>query len=372
MQLNPFKLERYLANYEFSAPYLLCCSDCQPLGRKELLDMADEESLELWENLSLGYTDCLGHPLLREEIARLYDPLTLEDVLVLCPEEGIFIAMNALLKAGDHVIVTFPGYQSLYEIARSRGCEVTRWLPGEQEEGWRFDVDFLEGAVRANTRLIVVNFPHNPTGALPSKDDFQRIVEIARAKDIYLFSDEMYRFLEYDETDRLDPPCTIYDKAISLCGMSKSFALAGLRLGWLATRDKELLERCLLLKDYTTICSSAPSEILGLMALRAGDRIVSRNREIIGNNLALLEDFFSRHPGLFTWRQPAAGPITLVRTAIAGGAEKFCDDLVTQKGVLLLPSRVYDYGDGHFRIGFGRSNLTQALPLLEEYLEGLG
>ena len=148
-------------------------------------------------SLTLGYTDSLGNPLLRAEIANLYRNIAHENCLVIVPEEGIYLALNAILQKGDHVICTFPGYQSLYEIAEGLGCEVTRWQPDEKN-GWRFDPDFLEEAIRPDTRLVIVNFPHNPTGYLPSKEDFQRILEIAQKHDVYLFSDEMYRFLEYD------------------------------------------------------------------------------------------------------------------------------------------------------------------------------
>jgi len=359
MKIQSFKLERYLARYEFSAPYLMCCSDCEPLSLKELLALADKESLSLWENLQLGYTDSKGHHLLREEISRLYDNISAENVLVTCPEEGIFLTMNVLLDPGDHIVATFPGYQSLYEIAASIGCEVTCWQPQEEKE-WKFDVKFLESAIRENTKLVVVNFPHNPTGALPEREDYNLIVKIAKENNIFLFSDEMYRFLEYDERDRLPCGAEIYENALSLFGMSKTFSLAGLRLGWLVTRNKELLDKLVAYKDYTTICGSAPSEILALMALRARDKIIARNLEIIKNNLSLLDRFFADHPRLFSWNRPKGGSI---------GTSLFCRRLREEKGVVLLPSRVYDYGEEHFRVGFGRRDMPDALSLLADYLD---
>src|SRR5665648_36497 len=217
MNLKPFKLERYFAKYEFTVQYLLSSSDCDGLQQKELLQMVDDESRQLWENLTLGYTESLGHPVLREEIARLYRGIQAEDCLVLVPEEGIFIAMNTILKQGDHMICTAPGYQSLYEVAEGLGCEVTKWQPQERN-GWRFDPDFLEEHITDNTRLLVINFPHNPSGYLPSQADFQRIIDFARKHNLYLFSDEMYRFLEYDESDRLPSACEDYNKAVTLFG----------------------------------------------------------------------------------------------------------------------------------------------------------
>jgi aspartate/methionine/tyrosine aminotransferase len=274
MNLKPFKLERYFAKYEFSVKYLLSSSDCDGLQQCDLLGMADDEIRSLWDHLTLGYTESLGHPLLREEIAKLYQGVTANDCLVIAPEEGIYIALNSLLQKGDHIICTFPGYQSLYEIAEGIGCEVTKWEP-EEANGWRFDPDFLEKNIKTNTKLIIVNFPHNPTGCLPNKEDYQRIIGLARKNNLHLFSDEMYRFLEYDQKDRLPSACEIYDKAISLFGMSKTFGMAGARIGWIATKDKNLYAKMATFKDYTTICSSAPSELLSIIALRAKNKIIS-------------------------------------------------------------------------------------------------
>lgn len=194
MKIKPFALERYFAKYEFSVKHLLSSSDCDGWAVKDLLELADSETKKMWEDLRLGYTEALGLPQLRQEIANLYEGVNSDDVLIVAPEEGIFITMNTLLNEGDHIICTYPGYQSLYQIAESLGCEVTKWQP-EEENNWRFDPDFLESSIKPNTKLIVVNFPHNPTGSLASKEDYQRVVEIAKKNNIYLFSDEMYRFL---------------------------------------------------------------------------------------------------------------------------------------------------------------------------------
>lgn len=367
MKLNPFQLERYFAQYEFSVKYLLSSSDCDGLTQSEVLALAGADARSLWENLSLGYTESLGHPLLRQEIALLYAGIAPADCLVTVPEEGIFLALNAVLEKGDHVICTFPGYQSLFEVANGLGCEVTRWTPTE-EEGWRFDPAALERLARPNTRLIVINFPHNPTGYLPSREDFQTIVEFARDRGINLFSDEMYRWLEYRAEDRLPSACELYDKAVSLCGMSKTFGMAGVRTGWVVTRDEALYAKMASLKDYTTICGSAPSEILSLIALRAKETIVARHLARIERNLALLDAFFCDYQDLFTWVRPRAGTIAFPRLRHAAGAYAFCQKLVAEASIMLLPSTVYDYGDRHLRLGFGRENLPEALAALRKYL----
>jgi aspartate/methionine/tyrosine aminotransferase len=370
MKINPFALERYFAKYEFSAPYLLSCSDCEALNLSELLGFADRPSLALWDRLSLGYTESLGHPLLREEAARLYTKIQPEDVLIITPEEGIFIAMNVILSPGDHVICTFPGYQSLYEIAQSLGCQVTKWAP-EEASGWKFNLDDLRASIQANTRLIVVNFPHNPTGSQMDAPGFAEILRIAGEKGIVVFSDEMYHFLEYQDVDRLESASDLYENAISLFGMSKTFSLAGLRIGWLTTRNKELYRKIAVFKDYTTICSSAPSEILAIMGLRAKDEIIQRNLGIIQANLSLLDQFFERHAGIFTWNRPKAGTIGFPRLLLPKNIRDFCLELVDKQGVMLAPGPVFGYAGSHFRVGFGRKNMPAALERLEAAIEEL-
>jgi aspartate/methionine/tyrosine aminotransferase len=366
MKISEFKLERYLARYEFKAPYLLCCSDCEPLSLSELVSIADSHSLKMWKDLKLGYTESQGHPVLREEVSVLYETITPGDVLILTPEEGIFIVMNNVLNKGDHVITTFPGYQSLYEIANSLGCEVSKWTP-ENRNGWVFDTDKLKTLIKNNTKLIVINFPHNPTGAILQQKGLEEIVAIAGQKNIILFSDEMYRFLEHDSINRTSSACDIYSNAVSLSGMSKSFALAGLRIGWLATKNKKLFRQFALYKDYTTICSSAPAEVLSIMALRAKDQILNRNLEIIKTNLELLDPFFASHKHLFEWYRPKAGPVAFPELKAGKNTAEFCRDLVEKKGVLLLPANQFDVDSNHFRIGFARKSMPEALSKLKEY-----
>ncbi len=368
MQLKPFKLERYFAQYEFSVQYLLSSSDCGGLPQNELLALADPETKSLWYNLSLGYTESLGHPLLREEIAGLYHGIEPKDCLVGAPEEGVLLALMSILHPGDHVICTFPGYQSLYEIAEGLGCEVTRWMP-EEENGWRFNPDFLKEQIKANTKLIIVNFPHNPTGYLPPQADYRRIMEIAREHSIAVFSDEMYRYLEYDPQDRLPSACEVYDKAVSLFGMSKTFGMAGVRIGWVVTRDADLLARMASFKDYTTICSSAPSEILAIIGLRAKKTMIDRHLARIKRNLGLLDEFFADHQDRFEWVKPKAGTIAFPKLKENINSLDFCQKVVREANIMLLPSSVYDYDRSHFRLGFGRENMPEALGKLREYLD---
>ena len=368
MKIKPFKLERYFAIHEFSAKYLLSPSDCESLTMKELIDNADESSLEMWHNLKLGYTESMGHPVLRDEIARLYSTIEADNVITAVPEEAIFITMHALLEENDHVVIIDPVYQSLKEIPASIGCSITNWRMEEKESRWHLDLDLLEKSITPETKMLIVNFPHNPTGYLPSLEDFKRIIEIARRHDIYIFSDEMYWLLEHDEEMRLPPAVDSYEKAISLFGLSKTFSLPGLRMGWLATREDELLRKLSTLKDYTTICGSAPSEILAIMALRQREAILETNKKRIRDNLQAARTFFTRHDSLFTWLEPKGGSTAFLKLNPEIDVVEFCEKIVEEKSIMIVPGEIFDYKGNYFRIGLGRDNFKDILLELEEYL----
>jgi len=370
VHIADFALERYFARWEFDARYLLCASDVEGYSMAELLDLADAETRALWDGLRLGYTESTGHPLLRQEIASLYDTIEADEVLTFAgAEEAIFCLMSVLIGPGDHAVVTWPGYQSLYEVARANGAEVTLHELHESN-GWALDLDLLHRQLTPATRLLVVNLPHNPTGMLADRDTFDRLVALADEAGAYLFVDEVYRGLEGDPADRLPTGADASARGISLGVMSKSFALAGLRIGWLATHDRELLGRVARFKDYTTICSSAPSEVLAIIALRARERVLARSRAIVAANLDRLDDFMQAWPDRFTWVRPRAGSIGFPRLTVPGlRIDDWVAELVEAEGVLLLPGSQFGHRGNHFRIGFGRTNLPEALARLEAFAE---
>ncbi|MDY6875890.1 MAG: aminotransferase class I/II-fold pyridoxal phosphate-dependent enzyme [Chloroflexota bacterium] len=383
MNIKPFHTERFFAVHEFTAPYILCASDCESLTVDELLQLAGVS----WESLGrlrLGYTESQGAPALRERIAGLYTSVSADQVIGLsAPEEGIFLTMHALLEPGDEVIVLTPCYDSLVNVAEYLGCRVLRWSlaeageppggpsasPEAAERGWYLDLETLERLVRPRTKLVVVNFPHNPTGYLPSPDEWRSIIQIIERAGVWLFSDEMYRGLEYDPAARIPSGCDLYERTITLAGLSKTYGLPGLRVGWLALKDIPLRDHILGWKDYTTICASAPSEALAQIALQIGDTLAARSRRIILDNLALAEPFFARWQAVFRWNRPQAGSVALV--GLRGqSARGFSDRLVAEQGVLLLPSTGLGFGDGHVRFGFGRLNFAAVLEQLDGWLVG--
>ncbi|MFZ5855484.1 MAG: aminotransferase class I/II-fold pyridoxal phosphate-dependent enzyme [Chloroflexota bacterium] len=366
MNLPPFKLERYFAKYEFNTEFLLCSSDCEAMSIADLLSF-EPDAAEKFSHVWLGYTESQGSPSLRTEISRIYATIQPADVLVHTgAEEAIFLFMHAALKADDHVIVHAPHYQSLSEAARSIGCSVSLWQARE-ENGWALDLDELQRLTRPATKAIIVNTPHNPTGYLMSHADFDALNRFARDRGLLLFSDEVYRESEYDPASRLPAACDLGDHAVSLGVTSKTYGLAGLRIGWIATHNRAVYERMASLKDYTTICNSAPSEFLAELALRNRDKLAARNLAIIQRNLSIVDAFLARHADLFSWVRPHAGSMAFPKL-LHGDIEDFCDRLVKKAGVLLLPGTMYDDTGNHFRLGLGRKNLPEAIARVEEFM----
>jgi len=366
MKLAPFRIEHYFARHEFTAKYMLSSSDAESRTVAELLEL-EPGAREQFEALWLGYTEVLGAPSLRQAIGHIYQQISSDDVRVLSSaEECIYVAYRALLGPGDHVIVESPHYESAHQLAQSTGAEVSVW-ERRFEDGWAHDVHALERLVRPSTRLIYIASPSNPLGLLMRPEVQQAVFELARGRNIIVLCDEVYRELEHEPATRLPAACDVYANAISIGSMSKSYGLAGLRLGWLASRNQELLTACTEYRMYTTICSSAPSEFLCALALRNRHTLTARNLAIVRHNLPLLYAFFDRHRRLFDVVKPDASPICLPRLSIPGDVTEFCDRFVAATSVMLLPGSVYDL-PRFVRIGFGRANMPAALEKLERYL----
>jgi aspartate/methionine/tyrosine aminotransferase len=369
MRIEDFELERFFARHEFAVDHLLCASDVEGWPMGDLLALADPGARALWDGLQLGYTEAPGHPLLRREIASLYETVTPDEVLVFSgAEEAIFVAANVFLGPGDHAIVVWPSYQSLHAVARATGADVTLHEL-HASDGWRIDIDALRAQVRPTTRLVVVNVPHNPTGALPDLETYRAVADLAADAGAVLLSDEVYRFLEHDPAARLPAGADTGPHVVSLGVMSKSFALAGLRIGWIATHDARLLDAAARFKDYTTICASAPAEILSLIALRARDAVLARSRRIVGGNLALLDAFFERRSERFGWVRPAGGSIGFPELRGGLPVEQFTHELLEAEGVLLAPGSIFGHPGNHFRVGYGRTDMPIALERLEAFVE---
>ncbi len=366
MHIKPFQTELFYEQYEFTAPHLLSVSDCETMPAGELLAMANV-SLEDFANVSLGYTESQGDPELRAHIAAIYGSnISAEDiVLVNAPMEGIFLTMHALLERGDEVIVLTPTYDSLIDLPEHVAGSVKRWALGMTDEGYFLDFDALP--ISAKTKLIVVNLPNNPTGFLPSQAEFEQLLAVAEQHHAWVFCDEMYRGLEHQGRATLPTAPQLYQRAISLSGLSKSFGLAGLRVGWLVVRDAEMRKRLLNWKFYTTICPPAPSEFLATVALTVRRELWARNCQIIAENLALARPFFAKHRDVLTFREPSGASVGLVEVAVPD-VLAYCHTLAQEAGVVLLPASFMGLEKPAVRMGFGRKSFPTALAAYDAYL----
>lgn len=370
--MRDFALERFFSKWEFSARYHMTASDVQSMSLSELLKRASAAEREAFDNQWLGYTETYGHPELRREISRTYETADPADIICFAgAEEGVYIAMRVLLDKEDHAIVIVPNYQAAETVPLDI-CEVTG-VPLDETDNWSLDIDRVRGEIRPNTRLISINFPNNPTGAVLDKDRFEALVDLCRDRGIYLFSDEVYRLIERDDAIRLPQVADVYERGLSLSVMSKAYGFPGLRIGWIMTRDRELLSRMEGYKHFLSICNSAPSERLAIIALKARDEILERNRALVNRNAEKLNSFFTEFQDLFEWQRPDGGCVGFPRYTGPKDCNQFCEDLVNDTGILLLPPKIYrsellQTPRDRFRIGFGRSGIEEALMVFRDYL----
>ncbi|KAJ1435114.1 pyridoxal phosphate-dependent transferase [Ochromonadaceae sp. CCMP2298] len=376
-KIDPFVLEVFFAKYEFVAEHLLCCSDAESITMKDLLALGDEEALNLWDNLSLGYTECKGLPQLRAECAKDHPGLDPECTLCFAgAEEGIYCTFKTLLEPSDHAIVVTPCYQSLLSIPDSL-CH-TSSLDLTHSDGWSLDLTALRALIRPGvSKLIVVNFPHNPTGTIISLAQQGELIAVAREFGLWLFCDEVYRGVERDPTALLPTIASVYEKGISLGAVSKVYGLAGLRLGWICCSDQSLISQVADNKHYLSICNSAPSEILSLIAMRSRATVIGRIQGIIKANEQYLATFMGRYPHLLSWTAPQGGCCGFMKMHLPEGVDlsAVAERLVNEHGVLILPGDNFPITDKaskvlsqHFRIGLGRANFPSVLDAFETAL----
>jgi len=369
MKISSFSTEHFYAKYEFTTPYQLCNSDCETVTVKELLELADV-SMEQLGQLSLGYTETLGHPKLRGEIAGSYAHIDSDDLVMLgTPVEGIYLVARAALNARDEVIVLSPAYDALINMFEHvvDPKNVRKWEFETGETQWELNIDRLKNLISSKTRMLVVNFPHNPTGYLPTQSQFNELIEVIERNKLILFCDEMYFGLVHSGTPVINSAVELSKSAIVLSGLSKTYGLPGLRTGWLIIQDEKLRENIINWKFYTSICPPAPSEFLARAAWKVRDKLRKRSILQIEHNLQLADAFFQRWPELFTWRKPMAGSTALVGMSVPSVLE-FATELAEEAGILIHPAITLGSDDQHMRMGFGRAAFYEALEEFEDYL----
>lgn len=367
MKIEPFAIERWFARYEFVAKYNLGESCVQSYTLGELLALTRTPIAEI-TNQAIGYGESNGSLELRQAIASLYPNTTAANVLVTIGAiEANFLALNALIQPGDTVICEFPAYQQLYSVPAAAGATVKRWEL-RADEDYEPNLERLRELIDDKTRLVIINHPHNPTGKSISTRTLAAIAKMAEDAGAVLYSDEVYRGLTLH--DELVSPSarSSSGRTVIVGSMSKAYGLPGLRVGWIVA-DEELIEQCWEFRDYTSICTPPLSEKLATLALQNHEAVLGRNRQIALRNFAMVTQWLESLDGLITWCKPDEGVIGFPRLQFTDDSAEFCEHLVSETGVLLVPGTCFERPQ-HVRLGFGydSAKLEKGLEIVGNYI----
>lgn len=371
MNIKTFKVERWMNDYEDNCKYNLAETCIDSLTVKELLELCGEDVAEYMVKLAdtrLTYSHIYGSPQLLEGIAGLYQKATPECVI---PTHGAIgannLAISTIICPEDNMISVMPTYQQHYSIPESIGAEV-RILNLNMENHFLPDIEKLKSLVDENTKMITINNPNNPSGSLIPVDLMEKIVEVAKSVGAYVLCDEVYRGISEDGS-YMPSIVDLYEKGVSVGSMSKIFSMAGVRLGWIATRDKELMEMIKERRDYDTISCGAIDDKLSALALKNKEKIYARNEEILLKNRQILDDWVNSTPEVY-YQKPVAGTTALVYYKNDMPSYDLCVKLLESKGVLFTPGECFEM-EGAVRIGYAFDSklLKQGLELFGEFLK---
>ena len=370
MYIKPFAVEEWMNAWEVGAKYNIAETCVDSISMNELFELTGEDKTEFLNCLSarrLSYGDIEGLPEFRKGVCGLYKTLTIENIV---PTHGASGANHhvfySLISPGDRVVSIMPTYQQLYSIPESYGADV-QILHLSKENNYLPDLEKLRRLVTPETKMICINNPNNPTGALMSEQMLQEIVEIARSADAWILCDEVYRHLSQE--DGWSPSIVdLYEKGISVSSMSKVFSLAGLRLGWIATHDMSVVKSCLSHRDYNLVSCGVFDEMLAAVALKHRDKLLERSRKIVRENLQILDDWVSSEPHV-SYVKPKAGTTALVYYDLDIPSYEFCEEMYKMTGAFVTPGDCFEVPHS-MRIGYayGKQDLIDGLKAISEYI----
>lgn len=377
MKIERFELERWMTRWELDVDYDICESGILPLSLGELYTLIGpgpaSELEALITSMPQSYSEARGTLALRSVLANTYTDVTPDDVLVTTGAiEANFLVFNALLNPGDHVVAVSPAYQQLHSVPRAIGAEVDLWDVSVDGGGFAYDLERLEELLRPDTRMIVINTPHNPTGAILDSDQLNRVLELARERDAWVLSDEAYRWLEHPGAEKLvEPARNRYEKAVSVGTMSKPFGMPGLRIGWFAA-NATLANRAWGLRDYVSLSPSKISDEVARVAIEHREAILPRNGKIMQENLQFARSWFAEHADLASWSEPRAALLAMMKYTAPVDSTTLADRLAKEARVMLAPGSTFGL-EGYLRIGIGQRQdlFAEGLRLTGEFLEGL-
>lgn len=383
MKIETFALERWMTRWEMDVEYDIAESGIYPMTTRELLDLAPEGErtalLDSWIDTRLGYSEARGSAALRREIASTYADLSADQVLVTTGAiEANYLLFNTLLDAGDHVVAVNPAYQQLNSVPKAIGADVSLWKL-RPENDYQYDLDELEQELlRPDTKLIVVNTPHNPTGAMLTDADLDRMYDLAAARGAYVLCDEAYRWLDVPGGAPLARPIRERGpRGISVGTFSKPFGLPGLRTGWIAATE-EIVQACWSMRDYITLSPGKLNDALALHAFRHREQITARTKAIVQQNMATANAWFDEWGELVSWTPPQGGLLALMHYRLDIPSSALADRLAADYSVMLAPGSAFGF-EGHLRIGVGqrpdtfKTGLDQTAKCLTDLMrEGVG
>lgn len=371
MRIDIFKVEEWMNEYEKYSKYDLGNTTVQTLSLDELFEITGEDKTQFLAGLcsqKMGYGSIKGMPELKQGIAKLYKNINENDILTTIGAAGAnHLIFYSLIEPSDRVISVIPTYQQLYSIPASFGADV-QYLHLTPENNFLPDIEEFKKLITPNTKLICLNNPNNPTGALMPQKLLEEIIEAARSVNAYILCDEVYRGLNISDTQT--PSITdLYDKGISVCSMSKIFSLAGLRLGWVACRDKAIINACLHHREYNMISCSIPDETLAALALKHSNTIIKRNQKVIRECAGILDKWINAQKH-FSYIKPQAGTTALIYYDFKMDSKELCDRLAKEKGVFLTPGFCFEQ-ENCFRVGFCKNPevLKQGLEQISSFVK---
>lgn len=358
MKIETFALERWMTTYEVDVEFDIAESGIYPMTVNELLDLEPagerERILSGLLDTRLGYSEAPGSLELRTRLAETYRDSGPDNILITTGAiEANFLLFNVLLEPGDHVVAVYPAYQQLYSVPRAIGCDVSLWKL-RPENGFRFDLDELRELVNSRTRLIVINTPHNPTGAILSQDEVQQVYDLAGSAGARVMSDEAYRWLDLPGGDELAGPTRdLGDSAVSVGTFSKPFGLPGLRIGWIAA-PADIVAECWSMRDYISLSPGKLNDALAVLALKHREGIRGRTRDIVQQNLSTMEAWLSEHSDIVSWQRPRGGLLALLEYNLDIPSMDLANRLAEEYSVMLAPGSAFGY-EHRLRIGVGQT-----------------
>ncbi len=345
MWFNRMELEIWFDTYQYSVDYDIGESAVKTLSVKDV-------GIDLDEVL-LRYGHHKGHPDLRSAIAEQYPGLSSDHVIVTTgASEANFIVVAALIKPGDHIIVGHPNYPSLYEVPRSLGGDVSL-LTLDFDRHFRLDLNELERMITSGTKLVSLTHPNNPTGAMISEEELRRVIELVESYETFLLFDETYRHMAPD--DKILPPAaSLSSRVISIASMSKCYGLPGIRTGWLATKNANILDSAVAIREQLSISNNSLSEEIARSVLLRKEEFLKEARTRIEDNRQLVVDWISQQSD-FEWIPPEVGVVCFPRIKMGVNVEpeKLYRLLAEKYRTFVVPGRCFEMDERHFRIGFG-------------------